>query len=44
MLRQKTNKQTNKQNKQTEGTLVGTQQQLWPITAGSDTTKKKTRN
>ena len=35
--------QTNKQNKQTEGTLTGTPQQLWPITAGRDT-NKKTRN
>ena len=32
------NKQTNKQ---TERTLAGTPQQLWPITAGPDTNKKK---
>ena len=33
-------------NKQTERALVGTPQQLWPITAGPDTNKKKikTRN
>ena len=35
-----------KTNKQTERTLGGTPQQLWPITAGPDTNKKKikTRN
>ena len=35
-----------KKNKQTEKTLAGTPQQLWPITAGPDTNKKnkKTRN
>ena len=27
-------------NKQTERTLAGTPQQLWPITAGPDTNKK----
>ena len=37
----KTNKQTNKQNKQIERTLTGTPQQLWPITAGPDTYIKK---
>ena len=31
-------------NKQTERTLTGTPQQLWPITAGSDTYIKKPRN
>ena len=31
-------------NKQTERTLAGTPQQLWPITAGPDTNKKKPRN
>ena len=39
--------QTNKQtDRQTERTLAGTPQQLWPITAGPDTNKKKikTRN
>ena len=35
--------QTNKQNKQTEGTLTGTPQQLWQFTAGPDT-NEKTRN
>ena len=36
------NKQTNKQ---TERTLAGTPQQLWPITVGPETNKKiKTRN
>ena len=29
-----------KTNKQTERTLAGTPQQLWPITAGPDTNKK----
>ena len=29
-----------KKNKQTEKTLAGTPQQLWPITAGPDTNKK----
>ena len=35
-----------KTKKQTERTLAGTPQQLWPITAGPDTNKKKikTRN
>ena len=34
-------KNTSKQtNKQTERTLAGTPQQLWPITAGPDTNKK----
>ena len=33
--------QTNKQNKQTEGTLTGTPQQLWPITAGPDTNHER---
>ena len=35
--KKKTNKQTSKQ---TERTLTGTPQQLWPITAGPDTNKK----
>ena len=30
-----------KKNKQTERTLAGTPQQLWPITAGPDTNLKK---
>ena len=39
---QKTNKQTNKQ---TEITLAGTPQQLWPITVGLDTNWiKKNKN
>ena len=37
-----------KRNKQTERTLAGTPQELWPITAGPDTSErkkiKKTRN
>ena len=42
----KKNKKKHKQtNKQTERTLAGTPQQLWPITLGQDTNKKiKARN
>ena len=36
----KTKKKHKQTNKQTERTLAGTPQQLWPITAGPDTNKK----
>ena len=36
-------KKNNQTNKQTERTLAGTLQQLWPITAGPDTKKNKNK-
>ena len=44
-LRQKKKKKPKQTNKQTERTLAGTPQQLWPITLDQDTNKKgKRRN